>query len=101
MCVREIVRLALADLVIGLLPFTFVGLIVAGLMRTTLGIGGRETMWRWLNSGLWIALAATNSIKIAQEVKEGIKARKGSKYPVIDDLADVGHGWNVCRTCNN
>ena len=46
-------------------------------------------MWRWLNLGLWIVLAATNSVKIVQEVKEGTNARKGSKYPVVDELTDV------------
>ena len=46
-------------------------------------------IWRWLNLSLWIVLAATNSVKIAQEVKEGIDARKGSKYPVVDELTDV------------
>lgn len=89
MCILEIVRLSLADLGIGLLPFTFVALIVAGSMRPTVGLRGKAMMWRWLNVGLWVALAVTNSVKIAQEVKEGTAARKGSKYPVIDQLTDV------------
>ena len=89
MCVLEIVRLSLASLGIGLLPFTFVALLVAGLLRATLGFQGKVMIWRWLNLGLWIMLAATNSVKIAQEAKEGIKGRKGSKYPVVDELTDV------------
>ena len=89
MCILEIVRLSLAGLGIGLLPFTFVGLAIAGLMRATLGLREKIHIWRWLNIGLWVALAATNSVKIAQEVKEGTDARKGSKYPVVDQLTDV------------
>ena len=89
MCILEIVRLSLASLGIGLLPFTFLALGVAGLLRATSGLRGKVMLWRWLNLGLWIILAATNSVKIAQEVKEGIDARKGSKYPVLDELTDV------------
>lgn len=89
MCILEIVRLSLASLGIGLLPFTFVALVVAGFLRTTSGLRGKVMIWRWLNLGLWICLAATNSVKIAQEVKEGIDSRKGSKYPVVDELTDV------------
>ena len=89
MCALEIVRLSLARLGIGLLPFTFASLVVAGVMRATVGLQGKVVMWRWLNLGLWIVLAATNSVKIVQEVKEGIHAREGSKYPVVDQLTDV------------
>ncbi|KAG7006510.1 hypothetical protein G7Y79_00014g036850 [Physcia stellaris] len=89
MCILEIVRLSLAQLGIGLLPFTFVALIVGGSMRASMGLRGKVMMWRWLNVGLWVALAITNSVKIAQEVKEGTAARKGSKYPVVDQLTDV------------
>ena len=45
MCVLEIVRLSLADLGIGLLPFTFVAIIVAGVMRLTRGLQGRVRAW--------------------------------------------------------
>ena len=89
MCTLEIVRLSLARLGIGLLPFTLASLIVAGVVRATAGLQGKVSMWRWLNFGLWIMLAATNSVKIVQEVKEGVHAREGSKYPVVDQLTDV------------
>ncbi len=89
MCVLEIVRLSLAHLGIGLLPFTFVAIIVAGAMRLTRGVQGRVRGWRWANLALWIALAITNGVKIAEEVKEGTGMRKGTKYPVVDELTDV------------
>ena len=89
MCVLEIVRLSLAHLGIGLLPFTFISIIAAGVLRLTRGLQGRVRGWRWANLVLWIALAITNGIKIAEEVKEGTDQRKGTKYPVVDELTDV------------
>ncbi|KAL2044158.1 hypothetical protein N7G274_002863 [Stereocaulon virgatum] len=89
MCVLEIVRLALAHLGIGLLPFTFVTLILAGTLRLTRGVQGSVIGWRWANLAVFIALAITNGVKIAEEVKEGINQRKGTKYPESDEIIDV------------
>ena len=89
MCVLEIVRLALAHLGIGLLPFTFVTLFIAAAMRFTRGVKGRVLGWRWANLAVFIALAITNGVKIAEEDKEGINQRKGSKYPESDEIIDV------------
>ena len=58
-------------------------------MRFTKGLGGRIYGWRYLNIALWIALAVTNGVKVAGETKEGTGARKGSKYPVSDEITDV------------
>ena len=89
MCVLEITRLALAHLGIGLLPFTFVALILAAALRFTRGLNGRVAGWKWANLAVFIALAITNGVKIAQEVKEGINMRKGTKYPESDEIIDV------------
>ena len=89
MCILEIVRLSLAHLGIGLLLFTLVAIIIAAAMRFTRGLEGRICGWRYLNLGVWIALAVTNGVKIAGERKEGMGARKGSKYPVVDQITDV------------
>ena len=89
MCILEIVRLSLAHLGIGLLPFTFVTLVTAAAVHFTNGLGGRILGWRYLNLAVWIALAVTNGVKIAEETKEGSGARKGSKYPVADEMTDV------------
>jgi len=94
MCVLEITRLSLAHLGIGLLPFTIVSLIIAAAVRLSVGLRGRLMGWRLVNLGLWIVLAATNGIKVAEEAREldglGGKQRKGSKYMVVDELTDVG-----------
>lgn len=90
MCVLEIVRLSLAHLGVGLLPFTFVTLLVAGALRVTRGLKGRMVGgWRWATVGVWIALAVANGVKVAEEVKEGAGTRKGSKYPEADEITDV------------
>ena len=89
MCILEIVRLSLAHLGVGLLPFTFVALIAAAAVRFTKGLGGGVFGWTYLNLALWIALAVTNGVKIAEETKEGTGARKDSKYPVSDEITDV------------
>ena len=89
MCILEIVRLSLANLGIGLLPFTFVTLITAAVVCFTRGLGGRIAGWGYVNVAVWIALAVTNGVKVAEETKEGIGARKGSKYPVADEVTDV------------
>ena len=89
MCILEIVRLSLTHLGVGLLPFIFVALITAAAMRFTNGLKGRVYAWRYLNLALWVALPVTNGVKIAEETKEGTAARKGSKYPVADEITDV------------
>ena len=89
MCILEIVRLSLAHLGIGLLPFTFVTLVAAAVVRFTDGLGERMHGWRYLNLGVWIALAVANGVKVAEEAKEGAGMRKGSKYPVADEITDV------------
>ena len=89
MCVLEITRLSLAHLGIGLLPFTFVSLILACALHFTRGFRGRVPGWKWANLAVFIALAVTNGVKIAEEVKEGTGQRKGSKYPESDEIIDV------------
>ena len=109
MCVLEIVRLSLTHLGIGLLPFTFVSLMLALLLHllssslhrsnrsltflTNNNIVGRtRRMWmvRWLNLGLWVGLIVCSVVKMAEEGKEGKGTRKGSKYPMSDEMVDVG-----------
>ena len=89
MCILEIVRLSLAHLGTGLLGFIFVSLITAGALRFTHGINGIVFGWNWINLALWISLAITNGVKVLEEVKEGIHGRKGSKYPIVDQITDV------------
>ena len=89
MYVLEITRLSLAGLGIGLLPFTFVTLIVAGALRFTDGLQRRITGWRWANLVMWAALAVTNGVKIVEETKEGVNTRMGTKYPESDEITDV------------
>ena len=45
--------------------------------------------WRWVNLAIFVALAVTNGVKVAEEVKEGVNTRKGTKYPESDEIIDV------------
>ncbi|MCJ1341659.1 hypothetical protein MMC09_006955 [Bachmanniomyces sp. S44760] len=98
MCILEITRLSLANLGIGLLPFTFITLISAALLNPSASWFSTNNSslrlsrepYRYITLSVWIALAITNGVKIAEEVKEGVGMRKGSKYPVADEVTDVG-----------
>lgn len=89
MCTLEIVRLSLAPLGIGLLPFTYVGLLVAFALRFSQRFRGPVQKWRWASPFLWVSLAVATGVKLSGELKEGIYSRKGTKYPMIDQITDV------------
>lgn len=89
----EIVRLELAKLGIALLPFTYVALLLALLMRVTSGMGGRLRGWEWANVGVWIGLMVMEIVKVVGLAKMGFTGslgRVGSKYPVSDQVIDGG-----------
>ena len=107
MCILEITRLALANLGIGLLPFTLVAILVAGGLHLASSIrssrqgvslsgarggrlGGRRGWTRFANLFLWVSLIIVNVVKIVEENKEGINTRVGTKYPMSDEVIDVG-----------
>jgi len=106
MCILEITRLALANLGIGLLPFTLVALLIAGSLHLVSSIktsrrgtssavrgsrlGGRRGWTRFANLFLWVNLIIVNVVKIVEETKEGINTRVGTKYPMSDEVIDVG-----------
>ena len=89
MCSLEIARLSLAGLGTGLLPFTYVALILSFLLRFTKGFAGRIQLWVWANVAVFIMLGISNAVKVSQEVKEGTGRRKETKYPVADQVTDV------------
>lgn len=81
----EIARLSAAHLGLGLLPFTYVGLILVGATRLT-----RKTLiTKMVNVLFWVMLGVSNIIKISAEVDEGIGSRKGTAYPMVDEITDV------------
>lgn len=85
----EIVRLALIHFGIGLLPFSYVGLLLGGALHWTRGVGGRIAGWEGVNAVLWIGGMVMTVVKTVGLVNEGIHGRKGSKYPVVDQVTDV------------
>ena len=93
MVTLEIVRLSLISYGIGLLPFSYVALIIGLILHATNGLRGRieGRMWIRANTFVWVGLLAMNVAKVAGLVKmenNGIY-RTGSKYPMSDQVIDV------------
>lgn len=85
----EIVRLELLDFGIGLLPFVFVGLLLGGSLHYTGGISRRIIFWEVINAVVWVGGIVMCIIQVVGLTNEGINGRKGSKYPVSDQVIDV------------
>ncbi|KAK0120249.1 hypothetical protein ONS95_011655 [Cadophora gregata] len=89
MMTLEIVRLELIHFGIGLLPFVYAGLIIAMLLYWSEGVKGRIRGWQAVNAVVWIGGVAVSAVKVIGLSKEGIDSRKGSKYPLSDQVIDV------------
>jgi hypothetical protein len=89
MTTLEIVRLELIHFGIALLPFAYVGLVGGFALHWTRGLGGRIRGWWGANLLVWVGLMVMSVVKTVGLVKEGINGRKGSKYPVSDQVIDV------------
>ncbi|KAF2238983.1 hypothetical protein EV356DRAFT_504330 [Viridothelium virens] len=92
MMALEIARLNLADLGIGLLPFTFGGILAALVLRSS----WQARIVRLVNATYWVLLAAAMSVKLVAELREedGKENRvKGDgvvgRYPTSDEALDV------------
>ncbi|KAF8851402.1 hypothetical protein BDZ45DRAFT_750676 [Acephala macrosclerotiorum] len=85
----EIVRLELIHFGISLLPFVYVGLLIGALLHYTEGLQGRVRGWQTVNGILWIGGVAMCAVKVVGLSKEGINGRKGSKYPISDQVIDI------------
>jgi hypothetical protein len=86
----EVARLELADLGIGLLPFVWLAFVIAALLRLTQGLRGKLPTYWIAGIVLWVLLLMSSGVKIVQMVKEGVATRKGTKYPMSDQVTDVG-----------
>ncbi|KAG7058735.1 hypothetical protein JMJ77_0006106 [Colletotrichum scovillei] len=104
----EIARLIVAQLGIGLLPFTYVGILAALVLHvaaasttTTSWLGGLhvyrgEARWRWTVKGVnilyWVMLMCVMAIKVASQAKEqnalGIRTGQQAQYPISDSITD-------------
>lgn len=84
----EIVRLALLPTGIGLLPFAYVGLLLGAALHFTGGFGGNITAWLAINEVIWLGGMTMSIVKVIGLHNEGIE-RKGSKYPMSDQILDV------------
>lgn len=85
----EIVRLELLHFGIGLQPFVYVGLLLGALLHFTSGLQGRVRGWQAVNGVLWLGGMAVCVVQVVGLTNEGINGRKGSKYPISDQVTDV------------
>lgn len=85
----EIVRLSLIHFGIGLLPFTYVGLLLGAALHMSEGFHGRIPGFQGINTIIWLGGMVMNVVKVAGLARAGINGRKGSKYPVSDQVIDV------------
>lgn len=89
MTTLEIVRLELIGFGVGLLPFSYVGLIAGTLLHWSRGARDHIHGWEAANAVLWVGGLVMSAVKVAGLVRMGIDERKGSKYPVSDQVIDV------------
>jgi heme/copper-type cytochrome/quinol oxidase subunit 1 len=85
----EIVRLELLHFGIGLQTFTYVGLILGALLHWSEGASGRIRGWQAINGVVWIGGVVMSAVQVVGLSREGINGRKGSKYPINDQVIDV------------
>lgn len=84
----EIVRLSLIHFGIGLLPFAYVGLLAGAGLHWSKGAGGRVPAWLLVNMVVWLGGMAMAIVKVVGLDGEP-DLRKGSKYPMSDQILDV------------
>jgi len=89
MLTLEIVRLELIHFGIGLLPFSYVGLLLGGGLHWSKGVQGRVRGWHAVNLVVWIGGVVMSVIQVVGLSNEGINGRKGSKYPISDQVIDA------------
>jgi hypothetical protein len=91
----EIARLVDAELGIGLLPFLYPAIILAGVLHfVTSRRRSQVRVVKGVNVVFWLLLAGVFAIKVATYVKEGVHSRDGrepvERYKVVDEVTDVG-----------
>ncbi|PBP17259.1 hypothetical protein BUE80_DR012014 [Diplocarpon rosae] len=89
MLTLEIVRLSLLHSGIGLLPFSYAGLLLGALLCASGGGHGRVRYWQALNMVLWVGGAAVSAVKVAGLATQAGGRREGSRYPLGDQVVDV------------
>lgn len=88
----EVARLVRADLGVGLVPFVYVGCLIAISLQATDALWGRLRGWQVSGTLFWLLSFCITTVKAVAVGRFGTKgplARKGSKYPVEDQLTDL------------
>ncbi|PQE21742.1 hypothetical protein CJF30_00010554 [Rutstroemia sp. NJR-2017a BBW] len=96
-----IARLALLGWGIGLLPFSYVSVLISSVLFATNGFRGRVRYWWVISTVIWAGGATMSFLQAAglvQQLGWEWEGRKGGKYPVGDEVVDalvVGGLWIV------
>ncbi|PQE30425.1 hypothetical protein CJF32_00009251 [Rutstroemia sp. NJR-2017a WRK4] len=96
-----IARLSLLGWRIGLLPFTYVSVILSSGLFSTNGFRGRVRYWGVISTVIWAGGATMSFLQAAglvQQLGWDWEERKGGRYPVGDEVVDglvVGALWVV------
>ena len=93
----EIARLVTAELGIGLLPFTYAGILLAVALHALNSVGNKSRTFKYMAKGAnllyWMMLVVVFAIKVATYVKEGVDSRNNiypvDQYKVSDEVIDV------------
>ncbi|KAJ6787166.1 hypothetical protein PWT90_07923 [Aphanocladium album] len=84
----EIVRLSLIHFGIGLLPFAYVGLLLGAALHWSKGAAGKVPAWLPVNMVVWLGGMIMSIVKVVG-LDDEPDLRKGSKYPMSDQVLDV------------
>ncbi|KAM0161645.1 hypothetical protein ACHAQE_001862 [Botrytis cinerea] len=90
MITLEIVRLSNLNYGIGLLPFAYGGILLSAALFWSEGIQRRVKWWQGINMLVWIGGIVMSAVQvIGLKQQYGYDGRKGSQYPVSDQILDV------------
>ncbi|PQE15278.1 hypothetical protein CJF31_00010626 [Rutstroemia sp. NJR-2017a BVV2] len=96
-----IARLSLLGWGIGLLPFTYISVILSSVLFATNGFRGRVRYWWVVSAVTWVGGATMSFLQAAglvQQLGWEWEGRKGGRYPVGDEVVDglvLGGLWVV------
>lgn len=88
--ILEMARLSTIHFGVALLPFVTVGILLAGILHHFRGFNGSIPGYAYFLIVFWVANMVMSIIKTAGLAMEGVHGRKGSMYPLEDQLTDTG-----------
>jgi hypothetical protein len=88
----ELARLIQIDIGFGLIPFVYLGCLVAAILQVTSGFGGRLGSWQAASLLLWLASTVITALKVVAVSKFGTTgplAREDTAYSTSHQINDL------------